>query len=184
MAFYTEVHFQAEYFWERFKDACKNSHEYALRETLNALSGSAVWRDAYIQYIDDTHAMIVTDSIQAFISAFGSGKYADTSSPFWDAYTRSDVFNKRRGRGNAVLFRNQPYDTYDWENDSREMIHREGGNRTGVWETFPAVKGNEQEFKRALTIYQNLFFSYFNQNELTNLQNALMASFITEVKNV
>ena len=184
MAYYTEVRFQAEYFAERFKDAFRNCHEYALRETLNALAGSPVWKDAYIEYIDDTQALIVTDSIKAFIAAFGSGKYADTSSPFWDEYTKSDVFNKRRGTGNAVLYRNQPYDTYDWENDSRELIHREGSNRSGVWETFPAVRGNEQEFLRALTTYQSLFFDYFKQNELVNLQQALMQSFVTEVKNV
>lgn len=184
MAFYTVVAFQAEYFAERFKDSLKNCHAYALRETLNSLSGSPVWIDAYIEYIDDTHAMIATDSIKAFINAFGSGKYANTNSPFWDEYTRSDIFNKRRGTGNAVLFRNQPYDTYDWENDSRQIIHREGSNQSGVWETFPAVKGNEYEFRRALDTYQRLFFEYFNKNELINLQQALMRSFVTEVKNV
>lgn len=183
MAFYTEVQFQSGYFIERFRDACRNCHEYALRETIASLAGSPVWKNAYIEYINDSQAYIVTDSIKAFITAFGSGRYADMNSPFWDDYTRSSIFNKRR-TGNAVLYRNQPYKTYDWENDSRELIQRPGGKHTGEWTSFPAVKGNEQEFYKALETYQKLFFQYFNQNELVNLRQALMASFITEVKNV
>ena len=184
MSFYTEIFFNAEYFLDRFKDSCKNCNEYALRETINSLSGSPVWKNSYIEYINDSQALIMTDSIQAFIQAFGSGKYADVNSPFWKSYTNSDIFNKRRGNRNDVLFRNQPYTTYDWENDSRSLIDRPGGNRTGVWVNYPAVKGNEQEFRKALDKYQELFFQYFNQNELLNLQNELISSFKTEVKNV
>lgn len=183
MAFYTEVHFQSEYFLERFKDACRNCHEYALKNTLVSLVGSPVWKNAYLEYINDSQAFIMTDSIRAFIYAFGSGRYADTNSPFWSDYTKLDIFNKRR-TGNAVLYRNQPYETYDWGNDSRNMIQRNGSKRTGEWVNYPAVKGNEKEFYKALETYQELFFQYFNQNELINLQQALMASFITEVKNV
>lgn len=184
MAYYTVIRFQSEYFLSMFQNACNNCHAYAVKETITQLKNNNVWKDAYIEHINEERSRIVTDSIQAFIRAFGSGKYADTDNPFWDEYVNSKVFNKRRGRSSAVYYRNKPYRTYDWKNDSREMIDRPGGTRADEWKNFPASKPHMDEFNEALDLYRKNFFQYFNSNEIQNLKTALNNSFILEKQNV
>lgn len=177
MAFYTEISFNYDVFYNDFRnlvfDAYMNAVE-ATKQYANQLyasfDASFDIQDLVLEP-DESVIAIYTESLRAFVETYGSGKYAETDSPFWEAYTKSDVFNSARSRVNppVVFYRNGRYKTYDWANDSRTLVEREGSNREGEFKNFPAKRGDPSLMQKILQFYENTF-----SDEFTNVVIATM----------
>lgn len=177
MAYYTELQFNSGLFMADVKIMLEELHAKAVQNTITKISSgnlASVWKDPYVQYVTNSMSDIVTDSIQAFIKIYGSGSQMDTSSPYYDDYIKSDMFNKiRRKFGNQVAYRPYgPYQTYDWENDSRSIVTRQGSGRGGVYKGFKETPKNPRNMSDVLRSYLICFHELYN-NEFCPKLNAM-----------
>lgn len=187
MAYYTKLVFNDALFLETFTQLLTTCHKMTKEKVLSKIASikylNEVWVNAFIEDVNDQCYKIVTDSIDAFIKVYGSGEKADMSSPFWKEYTQSEVYNKARGGGNLVYYRPSVYRTYDWKNDSREIIEKKGSGRTGVYKQFRGRSGNPTIIDRTLQIYEESFAELFNTQLIPALQTLFYnGTFITSEK--
>lgn len=184
LAYYTKLVFNDALFLETFTQLLTTCHKMTKEKVLSKISSykglSAVWVDAFIEDINDHCYQIVTDSIDAFIKVYGSGDKADMNSPFWNEYTQSEAYNKDRGGGNTVYYRPKLYKSFDWENDSRDLVLRAGSGRQGVYKGFRGRTGDPSIITKTLRLYEESFAELFNSQLIPALQTLFYnGTFIT-----
>lgn len=164
MAYYEKLVFDSVSFERDFEILMEDVHSLAFGDALNN-ADSDVWKDikhkrVSSDFINGVYEDLYTESIQAFITIYGSGVKADKSNPFLASYMSSEAFNPKRSSNMEVHYRPKKYKTYDWENDKKDLITAQGSGADGVYDKFPATKPHLNYMKDVLSSYIQSFTKY------------------------